>query len=93
MQHLSRCLILFSGSLPVDVCLLWVNKCSPLLVTNVKKEITSLWPNSNICLHVFISVVVTFIMHLLNAFFALVTNKGEHLFTQSKHTSTGREPE
>jgi hypothetical protein len=26
-------------------------------------------------------------------FFTLVTNKGEHLFTQSKQTSTGREPE
>ena len=26
----------------------WIIECSPLLVTNVKIEITSLWPNSNI---------------------------------------------
>jgi hypothetical protein len=44
-------------------------ECSPLLVTNVKKEITSLWPNSNICLQVFISVVVTFIIYLLNTLY------------------------
>jgi hypothetical protein len=47
-------------------------ECSPLLVTNVKKEITSLWPNSNICLQIFISVVVTFIIYLLNALYFMM---------------------
>jgi hypothetical protein len=32
--HLSQCLILFSGSLPVNVCLLWVNNKVLSLVSN-----------------------------------------------------------
>jgi hypothetical protein len=40
----------------------FIIECSPLLVTKVKTEITSLWPNSK----VFITVVVAFIICLLN---------------------------
>ena len=41
-------------------------ECSPLLVTNVKKEITSLF------LQVFIAVVVAYIIYLLNTLYFIM---------------------
>ena len=55
--HLLQCLTLF---LTPFYC---VNACSPLLVTYEKKEITSLQQSINF-LHLFIAVVVAFIMYL-----------------------------
>ena len=62
-----------------------------MLVTNVKKEITSLWPSSNIVLQVFISVVVTFICELKRALYGIkcvlrifLTNMAEHTIEEKK---------
>jgi hypothetical protein len=83
--HLSRCWILLSDSLPVNVCLLWVNNRELVCLKSEKRttslkigtglsqkwEITPFWPNSNIFLQV-ISVVVTFIIYLLNILYFIM---------------------
>jgi hypothetical protein len=61
----------------------WIIECSPLLVTNVKIEITSLWPNSNIfftgiyrCCSNIYNIFIKYIVFLLWNTFKILPRHG-----------------